>query len=79
MNRQLCRPKQWLRGSNDRGGIGSDLTVHFFAAYEQQSNTVKPFSRGKSELMSCVKVEVAILGSPSLINLMVSVDVKKAP
>ena len=26
--------------------------------------------------MSCVKVEVAVLGSPSLISLMVSVDVK---
>ena len=30
-----------------------------------------------SELRSCVKVEVAILGSPSLIILMVSVDVKQ--
>ena len=28
-----------------------------------------------SELRSCVKVEVAVLGSPSLISLMVSVDV----
>ena len=30
-----------------------------------------------SELRSCVKVEVVVLGSPSLINLMVSVDVKQ--
>ena len=30
-----------------------------------------------SELRSCVKVEVAVLGSPSLIVLMVSVDVKQ--
>ena len=30
-----------------------------------------------SELRSCVKVEVAVLGSPSLIILMVSVDVKQ--
>ena len=30
-----------------------------------------------SELMSCVKVEVAVLGSLSLIVLMVSVDVKQ--
>ena len=30
-----------------------------------------------SELRSCVKVEVAVLGSPSLISLMVSVEVKK--
>ena len=29
------------------------------------------------ELRSCVKVEVAVLGSPSLISLMVSVDVKQ--
>ena len=29
------------------------------------------------ELRSCVKVEVAVLGSPSLISLMVSVDVKR--
>ena len=29
-----------------------------------------------SEFRSCVKVEVAFLGSPSLISLMVSVDVK---
>ena len=28
-----------------------------------------------SELRSCVKVEVAVLGSPSLIVLMVSVDI----
>ena len=30
-----------------------------------------------SELRSCVKVEVAVLGSPSLTVLMVSVDVKR--
>ena len=30
-----------------------------------------------SELGGCVKVEVAVLGSPSLISLMVSVDVKQ--
>ena len=28
-----------------------------------------------TEFRSCVKVEVAVLGSPSLISLMVSVDV----
>ena len=32
---------------------------------------------GGSELRSCVKVEVAVLGFPSLIVLMVSVDVKQ--
>ena len=30
----------------------------------------------QTELRSCVKVEVAVLGSPSLISQMVSVDVK---
>ena len=30
-----------------------------------------------TELRSCVKVEVAVLGSPSLIVLKVSVDVKQ--
>ena len=30
-----------------------------------------------AEFRSCVKVEVAVLGSPSLIVLMVSVDVKQ--
>ena len=29
-----------------------------------------------SEFRSCVKVEVVVLGSPSLISLMVSVDIK---
>ena len=31
----------------------------------------------QTELRSCVKVEVAVLGSPSLVVLMVSVDVKQ--
>ena len=30
-----------------------------------------------TELRSCVKVEVAVLGFPSLISLMVSVDIKQ--
>ena len=30
-----------------------------------------------TEFRSCVKIEVAVLGSPSLIVLMVSVDVKQ--
>ena len=33
--------------------------------------------RRAAELRSCVKVEVAVLGSPSLIVLMVSVDIKQ--
>ena len=32
--------------------------------------------RQRKELRSCVKVDVAVLGSPSLINLIVSVAVK---
>ena len=31
----------------------------------------------RAELRSCVKVEVAVLGSPSLTVLMVSMDVKQ--
>ena len=31
----------------------------------------------QSDIRSCVKVEVAVLGSPSLIILVVSVDVKQ--
>ena len=35
-------------------------------------------NRSQSELMSCVKaVEVAVLGSQSLISLMVSVDINQ--
>ena len=33
--------------------------------------------RDKAELRSCVKVEVAVVGSPSLLSLIVSVDVKQ--
>ena len=36
-----------------------------------------PSFRTISELKSCVKVVVAVLGAPSLISLMVSVDVKQ--
>ena len=35
------------------------------------------FIQTTTELRSCVEVEVAALGSPSLISLMVSVDVKQ--
>ena len=37
-------------------------------------NNVKEKILPTSELKSCVKLEVAVLGSPSLIVLMVSVD-----
>ena len=39
-----------------------------------QGKAVIPF---KAELGNCVKVGVAVLGSPSLIVLLVSVDVKQ--
>ena len=41
------------------------------------SEDIKHHRVRHSELRSCVKVEVAVLGSPSLISLMVSVDVKE--
>ena len=34
---------------------------------------------GGPELRSCVKIEVVVVGSPSLISLMVSVDEKQHP
>ena len=34
-------------------------------------------SNGTSDLRGCVKVELAVLGSPSLISLMVSVNAKQ--
>lgn len=34
-------------------------------------------SAGMSEIRSCVKVEVGVLGSPSLTSLMVSVEAKR--
>ena len=44
---------------------------------EAKKTAVGSGQKGDSELRSCVKVEVAVLGSPSLIVLMVSVDVKQ--
>ena len=44
------------------------------ATQTQKHPITKPITR---ELGSCVKVEVAVLGSPSLIVLTVSVDVKQ--
>ena len=50
------------------------------AAIEMETEiliTMAPHIPSESELRSCVNVEVAVLGSPSLIILMVSVDVKQ--
>ena len=49
--------------------VGDRNTLGFAPALQMRLQT--------SELRSCVKVEVAVLGSPSLINLVVSVDVKQ--
>ena len=38
---------------------------------------ISEVSLALSKLRSCVKVKVAVLGSPSLISLMVSVDLKQ--
>ena len=44
----------------------------------RQLRTLRPTSSShQPELKSCVKVEVAVLGSPSLVALMVSVDIKQ--
>ena len=43
----------------------------------QQNEEELGFLKTWSELGSCVKVEVAVLGSPSLTVLLVSVDVKQ--
>ena len=44
---------------------------------KNKNKTKNPLNCSISELRSCVKVEVAVLGSPSLIFLVVSVDVKQ--
>ena len=51
----------------------TDLATHFLDdGIRKTQQTVMA-----SELRSCVKVEVAVMGSQSLIGLMVSVDVKQ--
>ena len=57
-------------GRGNMGGEG-DSTPCYSAFISHQRFLSVP------ELRSCVKVEVAVLGSPSLIVLMVSVDVKQ--
>ena len=49
-----------------RGEIGSTASQH-----------PPPLTRQPSEFRSCVKVEVAVLGSQALISLKVSLDVKQ--
>ena len=50
-----------------------------FSRFEKHRDdkAYKPRVDTLTQLRSCVKVEVAVVGSPSLIVLMVSVDVKQ--
>ena len=62
--------KSAMKGSVIRSESHATSAVSLFKSREKQS------TRRKSEFRSCVQVEVAVLGSPSLIIPMVSVDVK---
>ena len=59
-----------LEASGYRSTVGS-----FYKGWTEL-NQAKPKWRTIPELRSCVKVEVAVLGSPPLKVLMVSVDVR---
>ena len=66
-------------------GISSPSLPHFHTPFSQSliglivSADVKQhvYITNAAELRSCVKVQVAVLGSPSLMILTVSVDVKQ--
>ena len=64
-----CVKSRWLFWAPvpNKPTVSVDVKQHF--------NIIQN-STGYSELRSCVKAEVAVLGSPSLISLMVSVDIK---
>ena len=47
------------------------------AVLRQVDKATETTALTETGLMNCVKVEVAVLGSPSLIRLMISVDVKQ--
>ncbi len=47
-----------------------------FASYKALTIHINP-NPSTGHIRSCVDVEVVVLGSPSLINLMVSLDVKQ--
>ena len=86
----FCREKparfQRARGVRTYVGGNDELSIMKFGFLKETSPLLlnlsvllgtSPPLLGTSELRSCVKVEVAVLGSPSLIVLMVSVDVKQ--
>ena len=55
--------------------LGSPVPISTYGLCGRKATLKKKLC--KTELSSCVKVEVAVLGFPSLIILMVSVDVKQ--
>ena len=61
------------KGANCQGEGGQPLG----APESAPSSKAVELSLCSSEFRSCVEVEVAVLGFPSLINLTVSVDVKQ--
>ena len=54
-----------------------DMYVYYKIRQRMHKKNIKNAAKKSAEHRSCVKVEVAVLGSPSLISLMVSVDVKQ--
>ena len=54
-----------------------DLYIYVHGLCGRKSNTEDDHGDSLSELRSCVKVEVAVLGSPSLTVRTVPVDVKQ--
>ena len=57
--------------------LGSPSLIVLTVSLDVKQHLTKERERERTELMSCVKVEVAVLDSPSLIVLTVSVDVKQ--
>ena len=68
--------EEGVGGGGGWGGGGGYKVESPFTSVLFVIQTKRAF-KGRSELRSCVKVEVALLRSPSLIICMVSVDVKQ--
>ena len=79
---ELCKTRRWFcsaaRVGGGGGGGGGLLLVFLYAVFTQGSFRAYTGSDLKrdvlSEFMSCVKVEVAVLGSPVLMSLNISVS-----